>query len=562
MSSHQRSTPPSSLMNEQEDGVESPWTPVDELDMQLHYMPTARPPPLPTRPTPVPRTIVCEGKLSVLSPAQVSGPNGSNPRFSGSSHNLADLKMRRRSLDVLRTAFANMVNGGKESTSSVPNNKVAKDKWTSVQAWLDDASLLHLEGFIAAQTEPPPSNASNTSLNSGLKWRRLSREFSTVRKSVEGAVTLGGDGERKRPSLEVWNRRSWSIDADGPYAEALQRRPTRRSSTFMGGSSQSKVPVLSTFRVLSVDRERTGTMLLLHLEPYTPASTMNQNPDISPLIPSGEIVVLYLRFKAPAKLDRWRAALSLALCVAQARSEADAAQEMERRFAEAEEARRIAEIEKDKVEKKMKKEKKAWEKKVRDMFSAEEVQDVYQETADQLAEAERKITDLEQQLQDEREKRLESERQIARLRQQHEGPLGEFNALVLRHEELCKKHEEQTRENVLIRALYEKELNAHRRLAGLLRKQAHDNMLTAESLAAVSQLGILSPPLSPSMSRSSTSQALSMSRSNTSQALMSTASLPLSDTPASQSTTTLEVPNPTMRTIPGEIQRRLSAIYN
>lgn len=158
----------------------------------------------------------------------------------------------------------------------------------------------------------------------------------------------------------------------------MPRRPSHPQILFNPINAARQSAPHTSFRVLSLDRDPSGTILLLHVEPYDVNSVTTADPEISPLSPNAQLTTLYLRFKSVAKLDRWRAAFSLALCVAEARAEAEAVQEVERKFVEAEEARRAAEVEKDKVEKKLKKEKKEWERKVKGMFSAEEVQDVYQ----------------------------------------------------------------------------------------------------------------------------------------------------------------------------------------
>lgn len=95
-------------------------------------------------------------------------------------------------------------------------------------------------------------------------------------------------------------------------------------------------------------------------------------------------------------------------------------------------------------------------------FSLAQLHLHYQETADQLAEAEKKITALEEKLTEEIQSKVALRRELEDLRAETEGPLGEYNALVLRHEELLRKYEEAMRENVLVKALYEKELNAHK----------------------------------------------------------------------------------------------------
>ncbi|KAJ3013704.1 hypothetical protein HKX48_005614, partial [Thoreauomyces humboldtii] len=252
--------------------------------------------------------------------------------------------------------------------------------------------------------------------------------------------------------------------------------------------------MLTTFRVLSIERDPGGTVLLAHVEPYTPNPNPAADPVSSPLCPAGQVSTLYLRFRSPAKLDRWRAALSLALSVAQARSEVDTARAARVKFADAEEARRVAESEREQAENQLKKEKKSWEKRLRGMFSAEEVQDVYQETADQLADAERKIKELQTTLANEKQTSERVQRELSAVRRETEGPVGEYNSLLLRHEDLCRKYEEQTRETLLLRALYEKELTAHRRLAALLRKQASENVNTIDALADAHIQGLLSPP--------------------------------------------------------------------
>ncbi|KAJ3290221.1 hypothetical protein HK104_006911, partial [Borealophlyctis nickersoniae] len=118
------------------------------------------------------------------------------------------------------------------------------------------------------------------------------------------------------------------------------------------------------------------------------------------------------------------------------------------------------------------------EKKCRRMFDVEEVQDVYQETADRLTKAHEKIERLERLLAEEKEDNASLRREIAHLKSTYQEPLGEYNCLLLRHEELCKKYAEQRRAHILLQAQHDKEYTAHKRLATILRTQAQ-NMVTA-----------------------------------------------------------------------------------
>ncbi|KAJ3036407.1 hypothetical protein HK097_003850 [Rhizophlyctis rosea] len=114
------------------------------------------------------------------------------------------------------------------------------------------------------------------------------------------------------------------------------------------------------------------------------------------------------------------------------------------------------------------------EKKMRAMFSAEEVQDVYQETADKLSDAEARIENLEAQVKEQKAANQKLTRDIHHLRTTYEAPLGEYNCLLLRHEELCKKHAATQKEFLLLQMQHDKERTGHRRLATILRKQAMD----------------------------------------------------------------------------------------
>ncbi|TPX63807.1 hypothetical protein SpCBS45565_g06334 [Spizellomyces sp. 'palustris'] len=464
--------------------LDASWMSAEEASVS--FVPLADPPSPPTSPASAARTIVCEGKLSVrVLPSPTARGDDNVP------------KLRRRSIDILRNAWASVLTSaggnGRDTVGAGAVRKVARlDKWTSVHAWLDDAALLHIEGF------PSMTGGATVVKVERAKWR-MSQDWAVGRKSADHAVTVKVTSAQPRKSLDVWNRRSWSVEAETwNYDEAKSRRPSHPTILFNPITAAQQSTPHTTFRVLSLDRDPSGTILLLHVEPYEDTSVPNMD---SPA--TGQLTTLYLRFKSSAKLDRWRAAFSLALCVAQARSEAEAAQEVERKLAEVDEARKAAEIEKQKVEKKLKKEKKEWEKKVRGMFSAEEVQDVYQETADQLSEAEEKMSQLEAKVAQEQRAKQDLRRELDQLRAATEGPVGEYNTLLLRHEELCRKYEEQKRENVLIRALYEKELAAHKRLAAILRKQASDNVQAAEDVAQAQLQGLLSPPMSPTqLSRS------------------------------------------------------------
>ncbi|KAI8922545.1 hypothetical protein DFJ77DRAFT_436837 [Powellomyces hirtus] len=483
------------------------------------YIPLSRPS-IPTSPPPAPRTIVCEGKLSVLLHATGSkGKGKESTSSSGESTSRTDIKLRRRSLTILRSAFASVMAGGAPTppppepaaaaarSASGNAGKVVKEKWYSVQAWLDDAALMHFEGSFpiastgAVEVSKPPTRP-------GIKWR-LSQDLSGLgRKSMDGMTVKLNRGD-PRKSLDVWDRRSWSVEGEPssswPYDTSIPSNNSSQSSLFFAAPAAPPTASLTTFRVLSVDRDPSGTVLLLHVEPYTippPASpSASDSASAAPpqFRPAGQIFTLYLRFRSPSKLDRWRAALSLAVCVAQARSEVESARIVERKLVEADQLRRLAEQEKDVAEKKLKKEKKVWEKKAREMFSAEEVQDVYQETADQLAEAERRIGTLEATLASEKLSHTTTQNELHLLRQRTEQPMGEYNQLLLRHEEMCKKYEDQKRENVMVRALYEKELTAHKRLAALLRKQALEGVANVETLADAQMKGlvVLSPPVSP-----------------------------------------------------------------
>ncbi|KAJ3042540.1 hypothetical protein HDV00_007074 [Rhizophlyctis rosea] len=132
--------------------------------------------------------------------------------------------------------------------------------------------------------------------------------------------------------------------------------------------------------------------------------------------------------------------------------------------------------EKTRSERKYQKEMQESEKKMRAMFSAEEVQDVYQETADKLSDAEARIQVLELQLSEQKTANQTLTRDIHHLRTTYEAPLGEYNCLLLRHEELCKKYEALRREVHLVQMKHDKERMGHQRLATLLRKQAMERV--------------------------------------------------------------------------------------
>lgn len=89
-------------------------------------------------PAPQARTIVCEGKLSIRTTQGTVVPGELPPPVPN---------LRRRSLDILRNAFASVL-PNKDNKEAAPPVTVrgGKEKWVSVHAWLDDAALLHLEG--------------------------------------------------------------------------------------------------------------------------------------------------------------------------------------------------------------------------------------------------------------------------------------------------------------------------------------------------------------------------------------------------------------------------------
>ncbi|KAI9099819.1 hypothetical protein DFS34DRAFT_648766 [Phlyctochytrium arcticum] len=429
-----------------------------------------------------PRTIICEGKLSI---GAVQG------------HNFGELpsppKLRRRSLDILRHAFASVLGNGASGKDTVPgklSRQSKGDKWLTTHAWLDDAALLHIEGSLlnSAQSaaQPPPhvqestctghpvNQAAETVFRTPTRHPAAECKSSTMRPSYKlprkstDCVTTLKHKHAPRKSLDIWNRRSWSTETDTwSFDDNQSVSVPNLSRTALTASNGSH----SVFKVISSEREPRNTMLLLHVELLDPADIpLESSGGLQPQ--SRQATTLYLRFKSSSKLDRWRSAISLAICIAQARAEANAVKEAEEKAVKADDARRSAEQDRLKAEKRLKREKREWEKRVKGMFSAEEVQDVYQETADQLTAAERKIKDLQHELAAAHATQAQLRLELDKLRAETELPVGEYMTLKLLHEELCRKLEEQTREKVLIRMLYEKELNAHKRLANILQKQA------------------------------------------------------------------------------------------
>ncbi|KAJ3156050.1 hypothetical protein HDU89_005614 [Geranomyces variabilis] len=552
-----------------------------------------------------------------------------------------DWKMRRRSLDVLKMAFAGVLGGGGSSSTSggastgggggsamlgatsgtdTQGRSLAKDKWRNVRGWLDDAALLHLEGCTFPAAIPPPSvsislgpraSSSSGSTGSGtdsrpppttlggrgagagrprIKWR-FSQDYAARKSTDSGGGTNSGSGGGggqlggySRKSLDVWDRRSWSIDGDASNrADTNIPFSPSQTSLFFTAAAPTRPTMLTTFRVLACSApDPSQTFLVLHVEPYTAhplpsssSSTLLTSKALEAASGSSTetlISTLYIRFTSAAKLERWRAALTLSLCVAQARAEVDVARSARARYEAAEQARLDAEREKEAVERTARKEKKAYEKKVREMFSAEEVQDVYQETADDLAAAEKRITALEATLAAERAAKQLAVASLAQYRQETELPVGEHNALLLRHEELCRRYADLRRDAMLVKALYDKEKTAHGRLARLLRRQAEDGAAVAVAadegggsgggglLAAPGSDGfVLSPPPSPAL------DALALVRANENDDV-SPPSASLSSSPSSSLLPTDEHQHqqmsPTLRAahqlLPAEIERRVS----
>ncbi|KAJ3175791.1 hypothetical protein HDU87_005785 [Geranomyces variabilis] len=608
-----------------------------QQQQQQHYQQPVQ------QPLPQPRTIVCEGKLSVL----LNMPGGGGGSASAAAAK-EDWKMRRRSLDVLKMAFAGVLGGGgggsgtgassnggggggggtamlgATSGTDTQGRSLAKDKWRNVRGWLDDAALLHLEGCTFPVAIPPPSvsislgpraSSSSSSTGSGtdsrppptsiggrgagagagrprIKWR-FSQDYA-ARKSTDsggGGTSGGGSGQLggySRKSLDVWDRRSWSIDGD-----ASNRTDTNipfspsQTSLFFTAAAPTRPTMLTTFHVLACSApDPSQTFLVLHVQPYTahPAPSSSSSTLLTSKAleaasgSSTETLVstLYIRFTSAAKLERWRAALTLSLCVAQARAEVDVARGARARYEAAEQARLDAEREKEAVERTARKEKKAFEKKVREMFSAEEVQDVYQETADDLAAAEKRITALEATLAAERAAKKLAVASLAQYRQETELPVGEHNALLLRHEELCRRYADLRRDAMLVKALYDKEKTAHGRLARLLRRQAEDGAAVAVAAAAADEGGsggggggllaaptdgvVLSPPPSPAL------DALALIRASNNDYIPPTPSASSSSSPSSllaiQDQQQQQQSSPTLRAahqlLPAEIERRVS----
>ncbi|KAI8585920.1 hypothetical protein BDZ88DRAFT_431161 [Geranomyces variabilis] len=509
---------------------------------------------------------------------------------------------------------------GTTSGTDTQGRSLAKDKWRNVRGWLDDAALLHLEGCTFPAAIPPPSvsislgpraSSSSGSTGSGtdsrpppttlggrgagagrprIKWR-FSQDYAARKSTDSGGGTngVGGGGQLggySRKSLDVWDRRSWSIDGD-----ASNRTDTNipfspsQTSLFFTAAAPTRPTMLTTFRVLACSApDPSQTFLVLHVEPYTahplPSSSSSSTLLTSKALEAASgsstetlISTLYIRFTSAAKLERWRAALTLSLCVAQARAEVDVARSARARYEAAEQARLDAEREKEAVERTARKEKKAFEKKVREMFSAEEVQDVYQETADDLAAAEKRITALEATLAAERAAKQLAVDSLAQYRQETELPVGEHNALLLRHEELCRRYADLRRDAMLVKALYDKEKTAHGRLARLLRRQAEDGAAVAVAADDGGGRGgggllaapntdefVLSPPPSPAL------DALALVRTNDNDDV-SPPSASLSSLPSSSLLPTDEQQqqqqlSPTLRAahqlLPAEIERRVS----
>ncbi|KAJ3151873.1 hypothetical protein HDU86_006005 [Geranomyces michiganensis] len=239
---------------------------------------------------------------------------------------------------------------------------------------------------------------------------------------------------------------------------------------------------------------------------------------------------LRMHFTSTRKLARWSAALTLALCVSHATTrrrhatmvqaqrrrppwsddgnvepttgcdngdngcaparasssgvhvvddaEDDGDDDILQRCGDAERAARAAQRELRRTERRVRHERAERAKQVAELYTVEQVQDVYQETANALAAAQHRITTLSSLIATERADLARTKAALAALRAQRD-PLraaASYASLQMRHEDLARRYKELRQDAVVGKAMWEREREAHAALAERVRLKAMEGV--------------------------------------------------------------------------------------
>ncbi|KAJ3175790.1 hypothetical protein HDU87_005784 [Geranomyces variabilis] len=445
--------------------------------------------------------------------------------------------LRRRSLDALRGAVLGVFGGGggdKDTKAAVEVGRRGAER--SVKAWLDDAAVLYLDGWaVGGEDGGGGGRRGADELPQGRGGLGEDAELMVPASVMDLRDAYSGirakKKKKKSKALDIWDRRAWDADAGLASEISLPSTASQTSLFCVSAAAPTRAPLLTPFRVLASSLDPAASAILLTVDPLPTISTATSQPSSSPSQSSPlsqrrpqpppkhdhgyhhhnqqRQHQLRMHFTSTRKLARWSAALSLALCVSHATRHArlqavrqqrrrsdgaglryndnhasddddsrDQQQEVEEdivhRCEKAEWAARAAQRETRRAVRRVRSERTERAQRVAEMLSVEEVQDVYQQTANALAAAQNRITHLTQLIAQERAEQDRATTSLAALRAQRD-PLraaAVHSALQMRHEDLCRRYKELRREAAMGKVMWEREREAHVKLAEWVRSLA------------------------------------------------------------------------------------------
>ncbi|KAJ3156049.1 hypothetical protein HDU89_005613 [Geranomyces variabilis] len=448
--------------------------------------------------------------------------------------------LRRRSLDALRGAVLGVFRGDKD-TKAPPSAGVGEERCRNLKAWLDDAAVLYLDGWAAGAADGDAAEADERlrADGGGLGEGTGLMVPASVMDLRDAYSGIRAKKKKKSKALDIWDRRVWDAGAGLSSEISLPSTASQTSLFCVSAAAPPRAPLLTPFRVLASSLDLAASAILLTVDALptvntatSPSLPSQPSPLSQPrLQPPPEHEQhkhhhhhqhqhhrpqqLRMHFTSTRKLARWSAALSLALCVSHATRHAklqargqqrrrsdglnqrcddrfagDDAREKEaeeeeeeeedivRRCEEVERAAHAAQKETRRAVRRVRRERRERAQRVAAMLSVEEVQDVYQQTANALATAQNRITHLTQLIAQERVEKERATTSLANLRAQRD-PLraaAVHSALQMRHEDLCRRYKELRKEAAMGKAMWERERERHVTLAEWVRAVAVDGV--------------------------------------------------------------------------------------